>query len=468
MDRVRHAAGVLFGLILLTSAPGLSQQQSTSGTTQVPDAAAQSPDTSTGSGQQEPNPAATSGSFFIRALNSANPLEEESGPLHWGWFSVRSASFFQYYAHVNFSDPSVQTKSEIIRSSQLSATLVVDHNFKAAHFSLQYEPSLFITNGNVYSNALNQTVGLDTTFTLSSRWSLQVTDRFSYYASQRYFSDTSLDTNYLTGATVQKNFLNGPGSVMVNSITAPISYLWSPRTTVSFAPSFDYQYSKGAVASDHASLRALYEGGRFTLSHLVSPTQTIGINYLGQYATFKNTLPHAGPQSSAFLEDFLLTYTKQVGATWHFGLGMGVSDNIGLGNGNTSGGALLAVNAGITKAFHRTDFTVAYNRGHQFNGFITSQASDRIDATQRIHWTRRFSTITSVAYYKTTTALPPSESASYATERVSFDLTRQLSLSASGSYVKQVGDGVFVASGIRRFATVGITWSPQSATATGY
>ena len=474
MLKIRNAVGVLFALILLTPTQGLSGQQSAPEATKVPDTAngirpdAQNPDVSTGFGSQQPNPAATSEGFLVRALNSANQLGDENGPLQWGWFSVRSASFVQYYGHANFSDPSLPQKSEIVRSSQLSTMIVVAHAFKATNFSLQYAPSLFITNGNVYSNALNQTVGLDTTIPLSSRWGLQVTDRFSYFANQRNFSETSLDTNFLTGASVQKNFLNGPGSVMVNSAAASFSYLWSPRTTIEFAPSFDYQYSKGAVSSDKASLRGLYEGGRFNLSHLLSPTQTIGVSYHGQYASLTDFSSPAAPQSNAFLQDFLLTYAQQLNRTWHLSLGLGVSDNTNFGNSATHAGASLAINAGITKTFHRTDFAVTYNRGHQFNGFISNSVSDRIDVAQRIYWTRRFSTITSVAYFKTATALPSAESASYATERLSFGLTRRLSLSASGSYVKQVGDGVFVVSGIRRFATVGITWASQAPTPTSY
>jgi len=450
----------------------LSGQQSTPEATQADAAngtrpAAQQTDASTGFGSQAPTPAATSEGFFVRALNSANQLGKESGPLQWGWFSVRSASFAQYYSHANFSDPGIPVKSEIVRASQLSTMIVVDHAFKTSRFSLQYAPSLFITNGKIYSNALNQTVGLDTTIPWSPRWSLQVSDRFSYYASQRYFSDTSADTNFLTGTSIQKDFLNGPGSVMVNSAAASFSYLWSPRTTISFAPSFDYQYSKGAVLSDKASLRALYEGGRFTLSHLISPTQTIGLTYLGQYASFTSTSAHAGPQSNAFLQDLLLTYANQFRRSWHFGLGVGVSDSTDIGNTSIPSGVRLALNAAITKTFQRSDFAVTYNRGHQFNGFISGAASDRIDAAQTIYWTPRFSTTTSVAYFKTTAALPPTESASYATERLSFNLTRRLSLSASGSYVKQVGDGVFIVSGIRRFASVGLSWTSQGPTQPG-
>jgi len=48
----------------------------------------------------------------------------------------------------------------------------------------------------------------------------------------------------------------------------------------------------------------------------------------------------------------------------------------------------------------------------------------------------------------------------YATEQLSFGLTRVLSLTGSIAYTKQTGDGVYVQNGHTRFATVGIAWSP--------
>lgn len=453
MNNVRHALGALLTLILLSPAPGLSQQQSTPGAIQIGDATAQNPDGFTGFSQQQPNPAATSGGFFINALNSANPLSEESGPLRWGWVSIRSASFLQYYSQIHLSDSTLQSQNGDLNSSQLSTALVVDHTFRSSQLSLQYSPSLFIANGHVYPNALNQSGGLDTNFILTPRWGLQLSDRVSYYGSQRYFSETSLDVNYLSGSSVQKNFLDGPGSVLNNSAVATFSYLWSPRTTITFAPTFGYQYGTGAVFSGN-NISALYEGGRFSLTHQLSPSQSIGINYSAQYGTYTNSSTQAGPQSNSLLQDAKLGFRQQLRASWWLGVGLGVSRDSG-----PSGSNLLGVSASISKAFHRAEFALTYNRGHQFNGFITNAASNRIDASQKIYWGQRFFTTTSVAYFKNESSFPQSQSASYATEEMCYGLTRRLSLTGSISYIKQVGDGVFVASGNRRFATFGITWN---------
>jgi len=456
------AAEAVLAVMLLTPLSGRSQQQSASsdppnsGAVNTASVGAQDGDSTTGFAQQHPNAAGSQG-LFVRELDGASQLVGQDGPLHWGWISLRSASFGHYFSHVNFSEPSIQPQSQDIDGSQLSTSIVIDHAFGAAHLDLQYAPSLFISDGKVYTNALNQSAGLDVTFQLNSRWGLQVTDRFSYYGSQRYFSELSLDANYFTGTLVQRNFLAGPGSVLVESVDANFSYLWSPLTTISFAPLFEYQHGSGAVTPEQASIAGFFGGGRFAVSHLLSPTRTVRLSYSAEYANFSNSSTVAGPQSSALLQDAMVTYNQQLKETLHLNLGLGV-----YGNGGSHGGTVLALGAGITKSFHRMEIAANYSRGRQFNGFVTAAASDRIDATHTMYWTPRFSTSTSAGYFRTLNVLPPAQTASYVAEQLNFGLTRYLSLSGAISYLTQTGDGVFVASGNRRFASVGITWSALS------
>jgi hypothetical protein len=462
MERSRHVGELLLAVALLAPPLAFSQQPPNSGSTQDPGSAgspqAQSSETQTNATQSEPNPAATTPGLFARALNSASPLGGENGPLQWGWISVRSASFLQYFSDVSFANPSVQPQNESVNASELSTSIVVDRAFKRSHLTIQYNPSLAISNGNVYSNALNQTAGLDTSFQLNPRWSLQVTDRFSYVGSQRTFSGLPLNTNFSTGISVPQNFLYGPGSVLYNLVSASFSYLWSPRTTVSFAPSFGYQYGTGAV-NPAANVSGFSEGGNLTFSHLLSSTQTIGFTYTAEYANYTNSSVSAGPQSNALMQDFLVTYSQQLNASLWIHLGLGITSTTG-----GASGAGLGMNAGITKTLHRSELAVYYNRGHQFNGFVTSAASDNVGLTHTIYWSPRLSTATSAAYVRTPGAFPTTQSAWYATEQLNFGLTRGLSLSGSFSYLNQVGDGVYVLSSNRRFATVGITWSAQQRT----
>jgi len=464
-ERSGQVRKLLVALALLAPPLAFSQQQADSGSTQDP--ASLNPPQQTQNSNAEadaregaPNPAATTLGLFARTLNSASPLGGDKGPLQWGWFSVRSASFLQYFNNVTLQNPGMPPVSQDVSGSEFSTSIVGSRTFgtsRPTELTIQYAPSLLVSNGNVYSNVLNQNAGVDTTFQLSPRWGLHLSDRFSYFGNQRYFSGLSLGVDYSQGTIAQNSFLNGPGRVIYNTVGAAFSYLWSPVTTVTFTPTFSYQNSTSAESNGRQELTGIYGGSAVTISHSLSATRTIGAIYSGQYATYTNTSKTAGPQSNDFQQDFLVTYGQKIGASWHLNVGLGLTSNtvgysrIGLG-----------ASAGISKSLRRTDFAVNYYRGHQFNGYITSSGTDRIDLVNTIRWTRRFSSSTSVAHFRTTNSPTPGPSGTYAMEQLSFGLNRTLSFTGGFGYTKQTGEGIFVSNGHTRTAMVGITWTPAA------
>ena len=464
-ERSCQVAGVLLALVLLVPSLAYPQQPPDPGSTQDPasgNSPTQTPGTDTGASQNEPTPAATTQGLFARALNSASPLTGVNGPLQWGWFSVRSASFLQYFNNVTLSNPGAGSVSQDLSASELSTSIVINHTFGASHstqLTLQYAPSMFISEGHVYTNALNQSAGIDTTHQLNPRWAMQISNRFSYYGNQRYFSGVSLGVDYSLGTVAQNNFLNGPGSVIYDNVGVTFSYLWSPVTTVSFTPSFGYENSTGAVNSGQ-NLSALYGGGQVSVSHSITAAQTVGMSYSGQYASYTNTSLTAGPHANGLLQDILISYGKQIGASWRLSLGLGLTSNT---NGADQTG--LAASAQITKSFRSMDLAANYYRGHQFNGYITSANTDRVNLVHTIRWSRRFNTSTSGAYFRTADSAIPGLSGVYATEQFTLGLTRTLSFTSNIAYTTQTGDGTYVQSGHTRIATVGMTWAP-AATAT--
>ncbi len=456
--------GLLLASALLVPMLALSQQPPDSSSTQDPSSTnppAQTPaqDPSSVPTQNQPNPAGGSQGLFARALNSANPLSGQNGPLQWGWVSIRSLSYLQYFGNVTVNNPGMPASNEDLNASQFSAAIVIDHTFSSLHllhFTVQYTPSLFVTEGHVYTNALNQSAGLDTAFQLDPRWSLELSDRFSYLGSQRYYSGLSLDANYSLGSVQQNSFLNGPGTVIYNTLGATFTYLWSPVTTVSFTPTFSYQDATGSVSSTE-NLSAFYGGGRVNVSHSISASQTIGVSYMGQYAAYSNTSTTAGPQVGGLQQDAMFTYGQQLGASLRFNVGLGWA-----GNSGSDSQAGLAASAGITKSIQRMAFAFNYYRGHQFNGYVASGTSNRVDLVHTIHWGQRFSTSTSGAYFKTSGGSSQQQSGTYGTEQFNLALARTISATASISYTNQTGDGVYVQSRHSLLGTVGLVWSTQS------
>jgi hypothetical protein len=387
----------------------------------------------------------------IRALNSAKPLNGAAGPLSWGWISVRSADLRGFYNHTTFAGAGLQPLNGDNFVGMLTTSIALDRAFERFHLALQYAPTMFIAQGTVF-NSMNQQLGFDTVFKLNPRWNLTLGDHFNYYSSSRVFTDLGLDVDYATGGTVQQNFLDGPGTLLFNGTDAELTYLWDPRTTVAFGPTFGYQRATGALVAGQQA-NALYEGGRFVVTHMLSPTKSLGLNYLGQEAQFTTKQGAVGPNGNEFLQDALVTYDQELSATWHLGLSVGVTDNSGPG----AIGLGLGLAAGVAKKFNRAEFAVGYGRGHQFVGLITGQVTDRVDVVQRFYWTKRFSTDTSASYFRTVGG-PASQSGFYATQQFSFQLSHSFSFIGSGSYIKQVGDGVFVAEGRRALFTMGIRW----------
>ena len=107
------------------------------------------------------------------------------------------------------------------------------------------------------------------------------------------------------------------------------------------------------------------------------------------------------------------------------------------------------------------EFASSYNRGHQFNGFISNSLSDRVDGTATIYLTRRLSEATSGAYFREASGSALAQSGLYATEHVSYQLTRHLSVFASVSHSKQIGNGTFILDANRNYFTTGIQFAPE-------
>jgi len=443
-------------LMGLLATPSLASPQDPTASNQTPDQGGQGGGAAQGTAQNGPMgqpavPAATAGGF-LRALGTANPLGDEEGPLAWGPLSIRSAEIQEFYGKTEVPNdvagvPPSTSQTVTLVSTTVALARVIDRY----QVALQYEPSMFVTNGTASYDA-NQQAGLDTLFQLAPRWSLGVADHFTYYASQRPFAGFALDTDYVTGGVVQNNFLQGPGSVMVNGFDAALNYLWTPRTIVSFGPSFGYQRSTGSLSGTGQAVSALYQGGKTAVTYNLSATSTIGATYLAQYANFTNTTKAAGPTGGELLQDALAHYARALNANWKLSLGLGVALNSGNAGGNN-----LAVEAGIGRLVHRGDFTVSYNQGHAFNGFVTGQVTSRVDGIQHFFWTQRFSTGTSVSYF-TTTGAPPKTSGFFASEQFSFLLARHVSVFGQGAFVRQSGDDVYILSARRYLGSIGLRW----------
>jgi hypothetical protein len=411
--------------------------------------------------QGPPNPAGEEG-LFVRALGSAEELADQA-LFQWGWISLKSFTVVEMFGQQTLNLPAGEPQPPESGSiTQVSALIALDKKFGRARLSLQYQPELFITNGNVYPNVANQNSSIDTSFQLSERWRLSISDALSYYAPQRVYLGPSLYANYFTGYTLHNNYTFGPGSSLTNTFGATATYQWSPRTTVGFGSSFGYENASGseyAVAqgsTNPQSVSGWFGGGIANVSHQLTEEVTLGASYSAQEWNYTNSSTIAGPQYSNVLQQqFLFTYHQQFTPTMVLSAAIGIL-------ASSSNGANLALNFRVTKAFQHSSLAAAYDRGFLFNGVVTAYASNRGDILHTINWTQRFSTSTSVAYFRNINATPGTESGFYAAGQAQYRLAGPLSVFGGISYTRQIGDGVYLLSGKLYFYSFGFQFSPPS------
>ena len=410
-------------------------------------------DTPTDPGQP-PVPAYVAGGNIVHQLGRANPLGE-GGPMAWGPVSVRDAQVSEFYGNTTFYNVPGPIPNQSVTATVFESTVAFDKLFDHYHLTLQYKPTMYIDNGTVSYNA-SQATALETLFRLNDRWNLTVKDDFSYYASQRVITNLGLDLDYETLATAESPFLNGPGTTLYNATGGTFSYLWSPRTIISFGPDFVYERSTGALAAGELET-AKYTGGTFDVAHFLSAFSKIEFAYNVEYATLTDTVPKGEPTpGNGVLQDFHGTYYRNLSPTLKFEAGAGVAT----GTGTASAGTSLELDAGVTKTYQRAEFAVVFSQGRQFSGaigVITNQATDRVDGLMRIYLTPRLITTTTSSYF-TTIGSGPTLSGYYATTQLGYQLAPHVSLVGTGSYISQSGDNVFEVNANRYLVSVGIHW----------
>lgn len=411
-----------------------------------------SPDTSTVDPGASANPTLTS-TPNVTALGTASTLGLPSGALRWGNFYVSDASFIQSYDHANYVGPGTTSNftgaSATTNTSLFQTDLVFNRLTHYGQFAVQYQPRLAITNGTVYPDYSNQNVGFDVVLTQNARWSVNFHDRFSYFSSQNLYGSSFGDVSSETGTTVQNNFIDGPGSLLSEIAGMSVSYKITPRTTVSFAPSYTYFRTTGSLLGKTSS--DLYSGNA-SLNYQLSPRQTVGVVISGQY------LKLLGLPGSTQIYSVGLTYSRQMGTNWFI--------TASFSGTNTPGASTVQPwtytgTASVARNFQRFSTGLAYSR-ELAQGYVTSEFADREDAflawrvTDSIRWR------IAVDAQREARASKPI-SAYYGNSGFEFRIAVRVTGFVNYGYRLQNGDASQVLTGHRSFVSGGLTWSANPA-----
>jgi hypothetical protein len=397
-----------------------------------------------------PNPYAGT----IKDLGTGLPLVGSSStPLRWGSFSIYTFEAMGLYD--NFlplgSSTSTTTDLGIFRFGVMFDHYVLRHKSRIV---LQYLPQLVVGDGGVYaSGTSNNNVSLGTRFQLTPRLSLTVGDNFIQIHDNSLVPQNYLAVNNQIGALAQNYFLNANGNFLTNSADATIEYDLSPRTNITFSPSFKYMQSINPLTTYSADGYAYMAS--VALGHAFTPHRTVGLT--GSYQYLNETIGSI-PQNATYYTAAAY-YSEQLASTLWVTATLGATDQHYAALPQPGGWGVSA-GASLNKAFSRSvTLALDYTRGTAFTNYVTRQRADRVDGSLGIRLSSRIVWKTDVGYYSELGGTNPTRG-KYGTTGLVYRFFGNFSLFTTFAYTNQDPGTLQLLSGDEKTLVYGVRWSP--------
>lgn len=450
----RMASLILLALVLYVSA--LSGQEPQNPPPAAPDPAATNTDTA-----QDPQSSDSAvkpvvyapTQLQVRPMGSSVPLPSYDTLLRWGPVYVRSIELLQNYNQIGSVTGGAQG---IFDQSSFNATvlrtdIVYDRPTTLGRFVVEYAPRLTVVNGHVSADFVNQTVQLNWVEPLSSRWTLGLSDSFSYYSVRNLYGDYFLDVNAINGGTVPSSFLDSAGSWLNAGTQASFYYALSPTSSFSITPGFGYSHTTGLINGPEPTDAYQYSG-TLGWNKQLSPDFSIQADY--GYRLVQSLGGHV-PYNNGDLG-----FSWQLGPSTTLGLTAGVlTEGFATGSDWTVSGS-----AQLAEKWGRSVASIGYYRGVAlFNELGSQGVSQMIQANYRVNLTARWYWNAQGGYEDSLTKSVADLSAKFASTEVGFQLSRQVSCFASYGYKTQEGGAPVLLTGNVSSVIGGIRWTARPA-----
>lgn len=381
------------------------------------------------------------------------PWLGNESPLQWGSFSVGNFS----YQHVNDSFQPIGTQpSADISLNILRTSLVFDRYFFGKHrVVLQYEPQLATLNGKFAGNAgFDNTLMLGTTIQATPRLTMTLKDAFADVHSRQLYPPGYVAVDEQAGNLIQNNFLQNAGSYLSNEVTAVVSYLLSPRTTLTVSP--DYKYIKTTNDQQVIYLANGHQiANTVALTHALTEHQSIGALYTIEVLRQNDA---AGVPGNSYFHTAGLFYANRLAATWWIRGVFGLNDARYPGtipSTNTYAGSFSVI-----KTFTTATFSLGYTRGRVDDNFLTTRIGDLVQASYSQHLTKRLAWNNGLGYYREVGA-DPRNMGNTAGAGLDFEILRNVFLQGSYAHLFQKSSTPQLLSGTRNTVVVAVKWEPR-------
>jgi hypothetical protein len=392
----------------------------------------------------------------IQELGSGGWLGESLGPLHWGSLYVSSFSITQGYDEFRGGDPGALVG--VFHPSIFRTSVVYNPHLSRTSLALQWHPQVGVVNGQFANNLSNQEVSFDVITLLSPRLTLRIRDHFSYLSVQNTFADAYLNAaQSIQNSSVQNGFLVGPGTWITNTAGISLAYALSPRTELTFAPSFDYSHETKTTVPLSGSPNGFPRligsneySGAVSLDHRLSLLRTVKLYYFLNAVKFENIPSYTSYNTIGG------AYSEQFSPTWFVNLSAGASTAAFLNNEPRTW--TVSARADVMKKFRSVAAMLAYSRGLSLSQYASRNFTDRVDLTCDLLLTHRLNGQVGFGYQRVNG--PPLLSGKYGTSRLGYQLLPSLTLWATYVYRDQVGDGRQVFTQTRNSGYLTLTWDP--------
>jgi len=389
----------------------------------------------------------------LHPAGKAVPWFGSTSPLQWGPLSIGNFT----YQHVNdrFAPTGNQPEANIDLSI-FRTSVVFDHFFYGKQrVVLQWEPQLAILNGKIAGNAgFDNDLVLGTTFQTSPRLTVTLKDAFADVHSRQLYPPGFLAVDQQAGNLIQNNFLQNAGSYTSNEVAAVISYLISPKTTLTDSP--DYKYIH---ATNDQQVLFLANGHQIAntvaLTHALTERQSLGVVYTVELLRQNDA---AGLPGSSYFHTAALYYANRISETWWVRGEFGV--NLARYPRNIPPTNTFAGTFSIVKTFTAGTVSLGYTRGRVNDNFLTDHIGDLVQAASTVHFTKRLAWNTGLGYYRETGSDPRNVGNTAATG-LEFEVLRYVFVEGSYAHLFQKSNTLQLLSGTRNTVLVGIKWEPR-------
>ena len=390
----------------------------------------------------------------IHPAGKAIPWLGSSSPLRWGSFSIGNFT----YDHINdHFQPVGNVPSANLELSIMRTSIVFDRLFWKQRLVLQYEPQLAVLNGKFAGNAgMDNVLVLGTTFAVTPRLTIVVKDAFADVHSRQLYPQNFLAVDQQAGNLIQNNFLQNAGSYLTNEATGIISYLITPRTTLTVAPAYKYIH-----ATNDQQVLYVAKGNIFSdtvaLTHALTERQSLGVTYALEYLRQDNA---AGVPVNTYFHTVGLYYANRLAQSWWFRSEIGA--NFARYPDNIPPVDTVAGSLSIVKTFTQASVALGYSRGRIQDNFVTNHIGDLAQASYTQHLGKRLAWNSGAGYYRETGAEPRNQG-NLPASGLDLEIHPNLFIVASYTHTFQKSSTPQLLSGIRNTFIVGMKWEPRPA-----